>query len=133
MTPPTGARSEGESERFIILQMVQDGTITPDDGARLLEAMDRAERKVPAPPPPPPPPKEREIRVRITGVNGSKDVDFTLPLVLVEMGLNLANTFAPGKLPDLTEVRRAIHEGFTGTLLDTDHGSNHIQIIIQER
>ncbi len=133
MTPPGEKRSGQESERFMILQMVQDGTISLDEGARLLEAMDRAERTVAIPPVPPVPPKPKDVRILVTSNTGENEIDLVLPLPMVEMGLNLARRFAPDRIPDMTEIRRSIQSGFTGTLMNIENGKSHIQIIIQER
>lgn len=127
---PAEERLQGE--RFIILQMVQDGTVTPDEGARLLEAMDRAERTVPLPPVPASP-RSKDVRFIVTNAKGQQEVDITLPYGLVEMGLNLANKVAPGRLPDTTEIRKSIDSGFTGTLLNVNNGNDRIEIIVQER
>lgn len=127
---PAGDRLKGE--RFTILQMVQDGTITPDEGARLLEAMDRAERMVSIPAPPAPP-KTKDVRFIVTNANGQNEVDITLPYGLVEMGLNIANKVAPGRVPDTTEIRKSIQSGFTGSLLNIHNGNDRIEIIVQER
>jgi len=133
MTPPGSKRPGQESERFMILQMVQDGTITIDEGARLLEAMDRAERTVALPPVPPAPPKQHDVRILVTSTTGENEIDLVLPLPMVEMGLNLARRFAPDRVPDMTEIRKSIHNGFTGQLMNIENGKNHIQIFIQER
>lgn len=127
MTPASGVGDE----RFTILQMVQDGTITPEDGARLLEAMDRVERTTPLPPPPKPI-APRSVRVKITNAKGEHDVDLTLPFGLVDAGLNIANRVAPGKVPDLTEIRKSVQQGFTGKLINIDSGGDHIEISIEE-
>lgn len=128
MTPQGGL----PDERFTILQMVQDGTITPDEGARLLEAMDRFERTAP-PPPPPKPSGPRSVRVRITGNGGSNDIDLVLPFGLVDSGLAIARRVAPGKVPDFTEVRKSVEAGFVGKLINIDNGNDHIEISIEER
>ncbi|MCA9833809.1 MAG: hypothetical protein KC435_07695 [Thermomicrobiales bacterium] len=128
MTPQGGL----PDERFTILQMVQDGTITPDEGARLLEAMDRFERTA-APPPPPKPVGPRSVRIKITNKSGNEDIDLVLPFGLVTTGLNLANKVAPGKVPDFTEVRRSVEEGFIGKLINIDNDGNHIEISVEER
>lgn len=135
MTPLAGPNGEMAKERFMILQMVQDGVVSPDEGIRLLEAMDRIERAVPVPAPPvaPVPPSARDVRILIQGKNGENEVDLVLPLSLVEMGLNLARRVAPDKVPDLTEIRKSIQEGFIGTLMNIDNGKEHVEIRIQER
>lgn len=133
MTPPGEKRAGQENERFMILQMVQDGTITIDEGARLLEAMDRAERTVAIPPAAPAPPKQHDVRILVTSSTGENEIDLVLPLPMVEMGLSVARRFAPERVPDMTEIRKSIQGGFTGTLMNIENGKSHIQIIIQER
>jgi len=130
MSGSTGAGKGMESEQFIILQMVQDGTITPDEGARLLEAMSRAAR-VPSPPTPPAPPRAANVHILITNKKGEAEVDLTLPVAVVDMGLKLASKVAPGKIPDLPEIRNSIRSGFTGKLLDIHNGTDRIEITIE--
>ncbi len=128
MTPQGGLGPE----RFTILQMVQDGTITPDEGARLLEAMDRSERTAPAPPPPPPV-AARNVRIRVTNKRGENDIDLVLPFGLVDAGLNIAHKIAPGKIPDISEIRRSVQQGYTGRLFNVDNGNDHIEISIEDK
>ncbi len=130
MTDRPGARPGNGDEQFMILQMVQDGTISPDEGGRLMEAMARAARVAPPPPPPALEPP-RSVHILVTNSRGEQEVDLTLPLGLVEMGLNLANKLAPGRLPDLTEVRRSIRTGYAGKLMDIHNGNDRIEITIK--
>ena len=58
-------------ERMQILKMIQEGKITADEGAKLLEALNasaKTEKRPPAPPPPPgmPGSDSRWFRVRVT-------------------------------------------------------------------
>ena len=117
-------------ERFTILQMVQDGTISPDDGARLLEAMDRVERT--APPSPPKAPAPRSVHVRISNASGNHDLDLVLPFGLVATGLRIANRVAPDKVPELSEVRKSVESGYVGKLFNVESGNDHIEISIEE-
>lgn len=126
---PVGGLSD---ERFTILQMVQDGTITPEEGARLLEAMDRIERTA-VPSPPPKPIGPRNVHIKITSADGKDNVDLSLPFGLVDAGLNIARRIAPGKVPDTVEIRKSVEQGFTGKMLNFDSGTDHIEISIEER
>ncbi len=130
MTDRSRPRPGIGDEQFMILQMVQDGTISPDEGGRLMEAMARASRVV-APPAPPAPPKAANVHILITNKRGEADVDLTLPVGVVDMGLKLASKFAPGKIPDLPEIRNSIRSGFTGKLLDIHNGTDRIEITIE--
>lgn len=124
MTPP----GELGSERVMILQMVQDGTITTDEGARLLESMDRAQRTQPIPEPPAPPKGASRIHILITNRKGDQELDLHLPIALVEMGLTIASKFAGDRLAEIPNIRSIANSGFTGKLLDINHGEDRIQI-----
>lgn len=129
-TEPIGGIS---AERLQILRMVESQTITPEDASRLLEAIDRSDRrKVPAPPPPPVGP--RNVRIQISDrASGKREIDLTLPLGVVQGALRLANKFAPGRVPDLTDVKDAADRGFVGKLVDIEDGQDHITISIEPR
>lgn len=130
MADNAGRRPGIGEEQFMILQMVQDGTISPDEGGRLMEAMARAARVTP-PAPPAPPEKPRSVRVVVTNSRGEHEVDLNLPVGLVEMGLNIARRVAPGKVPDLPEIRSTIRSGYTGKLMDINNGNDRIEISIE--
>jgi hypothetical protein len=112
-------------ERLKILTMVQDGIITPEEAAQLLEAINAGEAAArasgparpaggPNPPyaphaphaPHPPNPPEgapdvpgrrpRWLRVRVTDTNtGKPRVNVRLPVSMVNMGLKMGSKFAP--------------------------------------
>lgn len=123
---------EPRDERFIVLQMVQDGTITPDEGARLLESMDRAERTTVVSAGSGPT-TSKEVRFVVTNASGQQEIDIVLPYGLVEFGLSVAQKIAPGRVPDTTEIRKSINAGFVGRLLNVSNGDDRIEIIVQER
>ncbi|HWV23824.1 MAG TPA: hypothetical protein VNZ58_06520 [Thermomicrobiales bacterium] len=121
------------SERLEVLRMVQTGTITPDEGARLLESLDRTERReaarTPAVPEGP-----RNVRIQVTS-SGEKNanIDIVLPLGIAEMGLALANRFAPGRVPDASALRETIRSGYVGKLIDIQDGEDHVMISVEPR
>lgn len=125
MTPSEGGIP---GERLMILQMVQDGTISPDEGGRLLETVDRIERAKPAPEPPAPPKPAANVHIQITNANGDRELDLHLPIALVEMGLKLASKVAGDKIAEIPNIRSIAASGFTGTLLDINQGSDRIVI-----
>lgn len=124
------------AERLEVLKMVESKTITPDEGARLLESLDRAERvaRQQHPLAPPVPPGPRNVRLRITE-SGSKqaDIDINLPLGLAEMGLKLAQRLIPGRVPDARFIRESVESGFVGKLVDIQEEGSHIVISIEPR
>ena len=120
-------------ERKKILQMIQDGKITADEGAKLLAALSQGSRR-----------KattysrsadSRYMRVRVTDTfSGKTKVSVNLPLGLVDAGLNIASNF----MPDLGEntamdIGNAIREGLTGKIVDVfdDEDGEHIEIFIE--
>lgn len=128
MTPPDGAM---QSERFMILQMVQDGTISADEGSRLLESVDRLERTQPIPEPPAPPAPPRTVHIAVTNARGEREVDLNLPVALVEMGLKIVSKVAGDKLADIPNIRSIAQSGFSGKLMDINNGSDRIEISIE--
>ena len=120
-------------ERKKILQMIQDGKITADDGAKLLAALSqggqrRATTYNRAA-------DSRYMRVRVTDTfSGKTKVSVNLPMGLVDAGLNIASNF----MPDLGEntamdIGNAIREGLTGKIVDVfdEEDGEHIEIFIE--
>ena len=120
-------------ERKKILQMIQDGKITAEEGAKLLAALSQGTRrrvstsgKVT---------DSRYMRVRVTDTfSGKTKVSVNLPLGLVDAGLNIAANF----MPDLgentaLEIGDAIREGLTGKIVDVfdEEDGEHIEIFIE--
>ena len=121
-------------ERLKILQMIQDGKISAEDGAKLLSAISQnaqtqktrtASRNR----------ESRYMRVRVTDMNSGKTkVSVNLPLGLVDAGLNIASNFMPDMSADASEnIRDAIHEGLTGKIVDVmdEDDNEHIEIFIE--
>lgn len=107
----------GSEERLRILQMVADGRITAEEGARLLEALRAGE---PAAPPPAP---ARWLRVRVTDLSSGRDrVNINIPVGLVDVGLKMGARFVDESAGiDLAELTRAIQSGRRGKLLEVEN------------
>jgi hypothetical protein len=133
MRSSPGDAGDSTAERLQILQMVEDQTVSPEEAARLLEALDRSDRKR-AQAPPPRIAGPRNIRIRITETKSNRsDVDITLPLGLVNTIVAMAHRFAPGRIPDLTILQDQIEEGFVGTLVDIENGQDRVEILVEPR
>jgi hypothetical protein len=108
-------------ERRKVLQMVEEGKLSPEDGARLLTALGQADTA----------PEDtasatsaapdaslngRQFRVRVTNVaTGKQKVTVNIPLGLVEFGLRFVpenDKFDPEML------RQAIRDGLTGRIVE---------------
>lgn len=132
MRRPPGDPVDSNAERLQILHMVEEGTISPEEAARLLEALDRSDRKRAQSQPRMMGP--RNIRIRVVGAKTNRaDVDVTLPLGLVNTIVAMANRFAPGRIPDMTELQNQIDNGFVGPLVDIENGEDRVQILVEPR
>jgi hypothetical protein len=124
-------------ERLKILKMIQDGTITAEEGARLLRALTSHSQKSQ--------PRRvsiqaggaRWLRVRVTDMaTGKARVNVNLPLKLVDAGINIAAQFVPENM-DLdnlmTAVNDAIGENMVGKIVDVVDGEDgeHIEVFIE--
>jgi len=120
-------------ERLKILQMIQDGKISAEDGAKLLAALSesgktRRTRIVSRSG------ESRYMRVKVTDTfSGKTKVSVNLPLGLVDAGLNIAANFMPNMGVDAAEeISSAINEGLTGKIVDVmdEEDGEHIEIFI---
>lgn len=121
-------------ERMKILQMVQDGKISAEDGAKLLAALTETQKS-----------KggaamartgnARYMRVRVTdNFSGKTKVSVNLPMSLVDAGLNIASNFVPDiEGFDMEQVSEAIRNGLTGKIVDVndEDDGEHIEIFIE--
>lgn len=100
-----------------ILSMVEQGKITPEEGARLITALntatapERVERRQSEP---------KLLRIRVEESNGS-NVSVNIPVSLA----NIVSRFIPGdaltlgdQVIDINDVLEAIHEGAEGKILE---------------
>lgn len=82
-------------ERMQILNMVAEGIISADEGAKLLAALE-PEKKRETRPTATGPSTPRWFRVRVTDLEtGKNKVNVNLPLSLVEVGTRMGARFAP--------------------------------------
>lgn len=118
-------------ERIKILQMIQDGKISPEDGAKLLEALNRSAGLRPAAPRPSPSDEGRYLRVRVTDVvSGKAKVSVNLPLSLVDAGMSIASNFAPEIAQ--ADIMGAIRDGLSGKIVDVidEEDGEHVEIFL---
>jgi hypothetical protein len=132
-------------ERMKILTMVQEGKITPEDAAQLLEAINEGARGRgptggPTPPPPPEMPgglgrKPRWLRVRVTDTNtGRPRVNVRLPVSMVNVGLKMGSRFAPNvEGLDANQLMQIIESGEVGQIVDVydDEDGEHVEVFLE--
>lgn len=137
-------------ERIKILTMVQEGKITPEDAAQLLEAIGAA----PTPPVPPAAPrrpaapptpfdsepgplgrKPRWLRVRVTDTDtGRPRVNVRLPISMVNVGLKMGSKFAPQvEGLDANELMQIIESGELGQIVDVydEDDGEHVEVFLE--
>ena len=118
-------------ERIQILKMVEARQITPEEGAKLLDALEKADKETRAAPPR----TSRWFRVRVTDLHtGKQKVNVSIPLSLVEIGLKMGARFAPQTEGlDLEQIVKAIREGAEGRIVDVEDedGGEHVEISIE--
>jgi DUF4097 and DUF4098 domain-containing protein YvlB len=111
-------------ERMRILQLIQEGKVTAEEGARLLEALGSgSQRQEPGPS------HQRQsirdsrvLRVRITDLDSEKTkVNVNVPMSLVNVGVKLGARFMPNHADvDFDEIMDAIREGASGQLVNVE-------------
>lgn len=117
-----------------ILQMVKDGTISVDDGLKLLEALGL--QNAPIPPTPPtinvnPAGGRKMLRVVVDSAKGDV-VRINVPTSLVKAGLNLSNSLKVDGNPidmkgvDIDMIMAAIEEGATGEIVNVESADGDV-------
>lgn len=119
-------------ERMRILQMIQDGRVTAEEGAHLLAALNSGSRTTP---PAAPAPEPRQLRVRITDLrSGKTKVNVNIPMGLVNVGLKLGARFVPSSSGvDYDEIMTAIKSGASGKIADIEdvESGEHVEIWVE--
>lgn len=119
-----------DSETRQILEMTQQGKITPEEATRLLDALEpgpgrQANAKA-----------ERSLRIHVADMRtGRPRVNLNLPLRLVEvagrMGLTLGLKQAPELANvDFDEIMAAITAGASGNLIDIEDAETRQHLVI---
>ncbi len=121
-----------KEERMQILKMIEAGTITADEGAKLLAALEEGAGKSEQPEPGG---KARWMRIRVTDLKtGRAKVNVNLPMGLVNFGMKMGARFAPEMEEiDLDEIMEAIKEGAQGKIIEVedDEDGERVQIYIE--
>lgn len=124
-------------EKLMILKMVEEGKLSVEEAARLLEAVDnkKAEGSLVV--------KENSssakfLRVRVLDTANNKlKVNVNVPIALVEIGLKLGMAYdseLSGQLEniDINEIIKAVKDGAEGKIVDveTDEGQK-IEVMVE--
>ncbi|MBN2305037.1 MAG: hypothetical protein JXQ72_11195 [Anaerolineae bacterium] len=118
-------------ERMRILEMIREGKVSAEEGASLLEALNRSKPATP----PPPTRDPRVLRVRITDTHSQKTkVHVNIPMSLVNVGIKLGARFTPANVDmDSGEIMEAIQSGTSGKIFDVEdmESGEHIEIWVE--
>ena len=118
-------------ERIKILKMIQDGKISAEDGAKLLEALNRGAGR-PGAGASTLAGDGRYLRVRVTDTfTGRAKVSVNLPISLVDAGLGIAANYIP-RVANIDLVE-AIRNGMTGKVIDVmdEEDGEHVEVYIE--
>jgi hypothetical protein len=118
-------------ERTRILQMVSEGKISPQDGVKLLNALQSSRSGAAAERGPTP----RWVRVRVTDIaTGRTRVNVNLPFSLVQAAAKLGARFTPQTDElDWEQLTAAIRDGATGEIIDIEdeEGGEKVQVFVE--
>ena len=125
-------------ERMQILKMIQEGKITAEEGAKLLQALSagsKADKRPPFPAGGGISGDSRWFRVRVTDTHtGKNKVNVNIPMGLVNVGLKMGARFIPTtEGVNFEEIMTAIKSGASGKVMDvTDEESGeHVEIYVE--
>lgn len=127
-------------DRLEILRMVASGVVTADEGATLLDALQRSERSGlgvraevrEAPRPTEPSRRPKTLRIRVTEEGAKKpNVNVVLPLGLIDTGLQIVDQYLGEYISDVSVLREAILQGSAGAVLDVQDEDHHVEIVIE--
>lgn len=121
-----------------VLKLIEEGKISADEGARLLAALEKSERKSRRTrrqndDTPPGPGGARWIRLRVSDSSSGKTrVNMTIPLGLVNMGLAVGARFVPDVANlDVDAIRDALRSGLQGKILEVNDEDELVEIYVE--
>jgi hypothetical protein len=122
-------------ERLQILNLIQSGQITSDEGARRLEALAERETKLPAERSEAESPDKRTrwVRIRVSDLKtGQQKVDMRLPWNLMSVGLDMGAHFSRREIR-MQELGEVIQAGAKGKIVDIRDAEENerIEIIVE--
>lgn len=129
-----------KEERLRVLRMIQEGKLSPDEAASLLETLDESANTPRTEPVSPSggstaSKSNRWFRVRVTDTNSGKTrVNVRMPISVVNAGLKMGVKFAPqveGLDPET--LMDLINNGELGQIVDVfdDEDGEHVEVFIE--
>lgn len=105
------------NERLKILKMIEEGKITAEDGARLIEALNKQKKRSPSDMTS----EAKWLRVQVMDLStGKESVRVNLPISLVNVGLKMGARFIPEAEQEsmMEELLNALSMGHTGKIVE---------------
>jgi hypothetical protein len=123
-------------EKMMILKMLQDGKISADEAAKLLESLDVGQKKEEGKATEEPRKSEGKFfRVSITDTTtGKSRANIRMPLSVMGIGMKFGAHFAPQiDGMDSDQLMDAIRNGQVGKIIDVfdDEEGEHVEIYIE--
>jgi len=121
------------NERIKILQMLEEGKITADEATTLLRALDGG--RATSPGGPVPGGERRFLRIQVTDLHsGNAKVNVTIPIGLVNVGLRMAERFAPEFDGfDMQELEGLLASGTVGKMVEVvdEEDGERVEIYVE--
>ena len=115
--------------------MIQEGTITAEDGVRLMDSIEKSDKaEVVDEPVITKNQTARFFRIRVTDTNSGKNrVNLRLPISVVNSGLKMGARFAPEVDGlDAGMLMNFIREGTIGKIVDVfDDDGEHVEVFLE--
>lgn len=115
-------------ERLKILEMVEDGKITAEEGMELLTALERNQEEII------PKTDAKWLKVRVKTMEDQPKVTVNIPISLAKVGLKLAKNYDP-KLKEsgldkinIEEILEAVKNGAEGNIVDVVDEENQTKV-----
>ena len=126
-------------ERIRILNMVQEGKISAEEGSQLLSALDVNSQPTPPPRKPEDPVPSgqpgRWFRVKVTNtLNDKTRVNVRLPVSLIKVGMKMGAKYSPEvEKIDMDQIIELINSGEIGQLVDIydEEDGDHVEVYIE--
>lgn len=122
-------------ERMKILNLIAEGKISAEDGAKLLQALAETRRTPSVGAMPVSGGDTRWFRVRVTDLaTGKTKVNVNVPMGLVNVGLKMGARFAPNLDQEQMEaLAEALKTGAMGKIVDVtnEEDGEHVEIFVE--
>jgi hypothetical protein len=126
---------DSSEERLKVLQMIQDGKITAEEGMRLLETLGQKPADQTTPAETQPLRAARWFRVRVTDTNSGKvRVNVRMPVSVINAGVKMGARFSPEvEGLNTSELLEHIRAGDIGQIVDVtdEEEGEHVEVFLE--